>query len=217
LTRLLSVSGHFQKPDHGWQQPFTPFLLSPSMLDTLFSCHYCLRVSFWVGRERIWKLWVKFPGFTYKLGLFWKQPKLLTVSFPRETYRSSFPGFKGIQSLSSSKLKLWLSLKTRNEGLGWGGWGRAVFPVKSHVIIKPNPVSENIFNPSTMVSEADGSLWVWGQHGIHSEFQDSQGSLYKDPALKAKQNTTKHNTTKQEKEGYKLVCSVAWLKRKLKL
>ena len=31
------------------------------------------------------------------------------------------------------------------------------------------------FNPSTLEAEVDGSLRVWGQSGLQSEFQDSQG------------------------------------------
>jgi hypothetical protein len=31
------------------------------------------------------------------------------------------------------------------------------------------------FNPSTWEAEAGGSLWVWGQPGLQSKFQDSQG------------------------------------------
>jgi hypothetical protein len=31
------------------------------------------------------------------------------------------------------------------------------------------------FNPSTWEAEAGGSLWVRGQPGLQSEFQDSQG------------------------------------------
>jgi len=30
------------------------------------------------------------------------------------------------------------------------------------------------FNPSTQEAEASGSLWVLGQPGLQSEFQDSQ-------------------------------------------
>ena len=39
------------------------------------------------------------------------------------------------------------------------------------------------FNPSTRKAEADGSLWVWDQPGLQSEFQDSQGCL-EDPVSK---------------------------------
>jgi hypothetical protein len=40
------------------------------------------------------------------------------------------------------------------------------------------------FNPSTQETEAGGSLWVQGQLGLQSEFQDSQGYMYRDPVLK---------------------------------
>jgi hypothetical protein len=35
------------------------------------------------------------------------------------------------------------------------------------------------FNPSTPEAEAEagGSLWVWGQPGLHQEFQDSRGYI----------------------------------------
>jgi hypothetical protein len=39
-------------------------------------------------------------------------------------------------------------------------------------------------------------FWVWGQPGLQSEFQDSQGYTEK-PCLK--QNKTKQNKTKQNK------------------
>jgi hypothetical protein len=51
------------------------------------------------------------------------------------------------------------------------------------------------FNPSTQEAEAGRSLWVWGQPGLQSEFQDSQGSTEK-PFLKnkkAKQSTNQSN------------------------
>jgi hypothetical protein len=31
------------------------------------------------------------------------------------------------------------------------------------------------FNTNTQKAEAGGTLWVWGQSGPKSEFQDSQG------------------------------------------
>jgi hypothetical protein len=36
-------------------------------------------------------------------------------------------------------------------------------------------VVADTFNPSTQEAEADGSLWVWGQPGLQSKFQDHQG------------------------------------------
>jgi hypothetical protein len=50
------------------------------------------------------------------------------------------------------------------------------------------------FNPSTCEAEAGGFL-SWGQHGLRSEFQDSQGYTEK-PCLK-KQQKTKAKTNKQ--------------------
>ena len=40
------------------------------------------------------------------------------------------------------------------------------------------------FNPSTQEAEAGGSLWVQGQPGLQSEFQDSQGCYIEKPCLK---------------------------------
>ena len=45
------------------------------------------------------------------------------------------------------------------------------------------------FNPSTQEPEKDGSLWVWGQPGLQSDLQNSQGYTEK-PCFK-KQNKTK--------------------------
>ena len=39
------------------------------------------------------------------------------------------------------------------------------------------------FNPSSQEAEAGRSLWVWGHPGLHSVFQDSQGSVER-PCLK---------------------------------
>ena len=44
----------------------------------------------------------------------------------------------------------------------------------------------HIFNPSTWEAETGGSLWVWGQPGLQSEFQDSQDYTEK-PCLEKKQ------------------------------
>jgi hypothetical protein len=35
------------------------------------------------------------------------------------------------------------------------------------------------FNPSFWETEADGSMWAEGDHGLHSEFQTSQGCIMK--------------------------------------
>lgn len=40
------------------------------------------------------------------------------------------------------------------------------------------------FNPSHWEAKADGSLWVKGQSGLHSEFQNSQGYYMEEPCLK---------------------------------
>jgi hypothetical protein len=50
-----------------------------------------------------------------------------------------------------------------------------------------NPiVVAHTFNPSTQEAEAGGSLWVWGQPDLYSEFQGSQ-SYSEKPWLKNKQ------------------------------
>ena len=41
-----------------------------------------------------------------------------------------------------------------------------------------------IFNPSTQEAEAGGSLWFWGQPGLHTEFQDSQDCFTEKLCLK---------------------------------
>ena len=51
------------------------------------------------------------------------------------------------------------------------------------------------FNRSTWEAEAGWSLWVWGQPGLHSEFQDSQSYLG-DPVLINKTKQKKITTTK---------------------
>ena len=48
------------------------------------------------------------------------------------------------------------------------------------------------FNPSTKEAEAGRSLWVQGQPGLQSEFQDSQGYTEK-PCLEKPNNQTKQN------------------------
>ena len=47
-------------------------------------------------------------------------------------------------------------------------------------------VVAHTFNPSTQELEADGYLWVWGQPGLQSEFQDSQGNYTEKPCLEKK-------------------------------
>jgi hypothetical protein len=53
------------------------------------------------------------------------------------------------------------------------------------------------FNPSTREAEA-ADFWVWGQTGLQSEFQDTQGYIEKH-CLK-KQKTKKPKKKKNEKE-----------------
>jgi hypothetical protein len=59
---------------------------------------------------------------------------------------------------------------------------------------KKNPArwQWHVFNPSTWEVEEGGSLWVQGQPGLHSEFQDSQGYRVR-PCL------GKNNNNKQTK------------------
>ena len=40
------------------------------------------------------------------------------------------------------------------------------------------------FNPDTQQAEAGGSMWVQGQPGLQSEFQDSQDCYTEKPSLK---------------------------------
>jgi hypothetical protein len=40
-----------------------------------------------------------------------------------------------------------------------------------------------VFNPNTWEVEAGGSLWVWGQLGLQSKFQDSQDCHIEKPCL----------------------------------
>jgi hypothetical protein len=40
------------------------------------------------------------------------------------------------------------------------------------------------FNPRTWEAEAGGYLWVWGQPGLYSKFQDSQSYITKRSCLK---------------------------------
>ena len=47
------------------------------------------------------------------------------------------------------------------------------------------------FNPSTQEAETCGSLWVRGQPGLQSKFQDSQGYKKKNPVLKNNNNKIK--------------------------
>ena len=55
-------------------------------------------------------------------------------------------------------------------------------------ILLSKQVVAHTFNPSTLETEIDRSLWVQGQLGLQNEFQDSQGYTEK---LKTKQNKIK--------------------------
>ena len=61
------------------------------------------------------------------------------------------------------------------------------------------------FNPSTWEAEVGKSLWGWGQSGLQSEFQNSQGYTDK-PCLK-KQKQTKSTTLKLDMEAYAFIPS----------
>jgi hypothetical protein len=50
-------------------------------------------------------------------------------------------------------------------------------------------VVAHVFNPSTREAEAGGFLSFWGQPGLQSEFQDSQGDTEKPCLEKQKQKT----------------------------
>lgn len=53
------------------------------------------------------------------------------------------------------------------------------------------------FHPSTWEAETDGSPWVQGQRGLHSEFQDSQGYVEKFCLnKKARKQANKQKTNK---------------------
>ena len=54
------------------------------------------------------------------------------------------------------------------------------------------------FNPSTGEVEAGGSLWLWGQPGLQSEFQDSQG--YTEKSCLKKQNIIKQKQKPKSKD-----------------
>ena len=51
------------------------------------------------------------------------------------------------------------------------------------------------FNPSTLEAEAGGSLWVQGQPGLHSEFQEESGLYRKNPVSKNKTQTQANQPT----------------------
>ena len=61
------------------------------------------------------------------------------------------------------------------------------------------------FNLSTWEAEAGGSLWIQGQPGLQSEFQDSQGCTEK-PYLK------RQKATKQQNQNYNKTIPFFWPK-----
>jgi len=56
------------------------------------------------------------------------------------------------------------------------------------------------FNPTTWEAEAGGFLWVRGQPGLQSKFQESW-SYTKKPCLKQNKQTNKRKTTTQQKKS----------------
>jgi hypothetical protein len=67
---------------------------------------------------------------------------------------------------------------------------KSVFLYKEEIQL--SVVTHN-FNPNTHESEACGSLWVWGQPDLHSEFQASQSYIVR-PCLKIQNNIKKKKT-----------------------
>ena len=58
------------------------------------------------------------------------------------------------------------------------------------------------FNPSTREAEASGSLWVLGQPGLQSEFQDRHQS-YREILSRGKKKTNQKQTNKQTNNNKK--------------
>jgi hypothetical protein len=56
-------------------------------------------------------------------------------------------------------------------------------------------VVAHAFNPNTREAGAGGSLWVWGQPGLKSEFQNSQGYTENPVSLKKKKKKKKKGCT----------------------
>jgi hypothetical protein len=52
------------------------------------------------------------------------------------------------------------------------------------------------FNPSTQEAKTGESLWIWGQPGLQSEFQDSQGYTACPKIPKQTNNPPPNNQTK---------------------
>ena len=73
-------------------------------------------------------------------------------------------------------------------------------------ILKKNPGWVWCHSPLIPVPrrQRQAYFWGWGQPGLHSEFQGSQGYIEK-PCLRTKQNKTKQNKTKQNKTSSNLI------------
>jgi len=48
-----------------------------------------------------------------------------------------------------------------------------MFPQKLNMPV----VVAHTFSPNTWEADAGWAMWVWGQHGLQSELQDSQGYI----------------------------------------
>ena len=67
-----------------------------------------------------------------------------------------------------------------------------------------------VFDPSTQEAEADGPLWIWGQSGLHSDFQDSQSyivRLYLEEKTNKQENQNKQTNKKQKIKNKKVSAS----------
>jgi hypothetical protein len=61
-------------------------------------------------------------------------------------------------------------------------------------------VEAHTFNPSTQEAETGRSLWVQGQRGLPSEFQNKQPGYTEKPCLKKQtKQTEKNKRTKENK------------------
>lgn len=58
-------------------------------------------------------------------------------------------------------------------------------------------ITAQVFNPSILEAEVGISLWLLGQPGLHSEFQDSQSSIARHCLQKEKNNNNKKQKTKK--------------------
>jgi hypothetical protein len=58
------------------------------------------------------------------------------------------------------------------------------------------------FSPRTWEAEAGGTLWVWGQPGLQSELQYSQGYIEKNPVLKNQERVRERREQESKSESY---------------